>query len=170
MKKVVIVNGIIAGFIVSTLMVLSTMYYKRTGEFENGMIYGYASMVLAFIFIFVGVKTYRDKYNGGVISFGKAFKIGLLIALIGSSLYVITWLIEYFYFFTDFTELYAANALAKAKAAGASAAELARQSAEMEQFGKMYKNPFFNALITYTEILPVGLLVSLISAFFLKKK
>lgn len=170
MKKVVIVNGIIAGLIVSTLMVLSTVYYKRSGEFENGMIYGYASMILAFIFIFVGVKTFRDKYNGGLISFGKAFKIGLLIALIGSSFYVLTWLIEYFYFFTDFTELYAADALAKAKAAGATEAELAKQSAEMKQFGEMYKNPFFNALITYTEILPVGLLVSLISAFFLKKK
>lgn len=170
MKKVVLVNGIIAGLIVSTLMVLSTMYYKRTGEFENGMIYGYASMILAFIFIFVGVKTFRDKYNGGLISFGKAFKIGLLIALIASSFYVVTWLIEYFYFFTDFTEIYAADTLAKAKAAGASEAELAKQSAEMAKFGEMYKNPFFNAVMTYAEILPLGLLVSLISAFFLKKK
>jgi len=170
MKKVVLVNGIIAGLIVSTLMVLSTMYYKRTGEFENGMIYGYASMILAFIFIFVGVKTFRDKYNSGLISFGKAFKIGFLIALIGSSFYVVTWLIEYFYFFTDFTEIYAADALAKAKAAGATEAELAKQSAEMANFAEMYKNPFFNALMTYAEILPIGLLVSLISAFFLKRK
>lgn len=170
MKRVVLINGIIGGLIVSTLMVLSTLYFKSTGDFENGMIYGYASMILAFIFIFVGVKTFRDKYNNGLISFGKAFTIGILIALIASTFYVVTWLIEYFYVFTDFAEKYATETLAKAKAAGATETELAKQSAEMAQFNKMYKNPFFNALITYMEILPVGLIVSLISAFFLKKK
>ncbi len=170
MKKVVLINGIIGGLIVSTLMVLSTLYFKSTGDFENGMIYGYASMILAFIFIFVGVKTFRDKYNNGLISFGKAFTIGILIALIASTFYVVTWLIEYFYVFTDFAEKYAAETLARAKAAGATEAELTKQTAEMAQFNKMYKNPFFNALITYMEILPVGLVVSLISAFFLKKK
>lgn len=170
MKKVILINGIIGGLIVSTLMVLSTLYFKSTGDFENGMIYGYASMILAFIFIFVGVKTFRDKYNNGLISFGKAFKVGILIALIASTFYVVTWLIEYFYVFTDFAEKYAAETLAKAKASGATETELAKKSAEMTQFNQMYKNPFFNALITYTEILPVGLIVSLISAFFLKRK
>ena len=170
MKRVVLINGIIGGLIVSTLMVLATLYFKSTGDFENGMIYGYASMILAFIFIFVGVKTFRDKYNNGIISFGKAFTIGILIALIASTFYVVTWLIEYFYVFTDFAEKYATETLAKAKAAGATEAELAKQTAEMAQFNKMYKNPFFNALITYMEILPVGLIVSLISAFLLKKK
>lgn len=170
MKKVVLVNGIIAGLIVSVLMVVSTMYYKSSGDFENGMIYGYASMILCFAFIFVGVKTFRDRYNGGLISFGKAFKIGLLITLIASTFYVATWLIEYFYFFPDFAEKYAESTLAKARAAGATEAELAKKSAEMASFGEWYKNPFFNALMTYTEILPVGLLISVISAFFLKRK
>ena len=170
MKKVILVNGIIAGLIVSTLMILSAIYYTKTGEIENGMIYGFASMILAFSFIFVGIKAFRDKYNGGLISFGKAFKIGFLIALIASSFYVVTWLIEYFYFFTDFTDVYTAEILAKAKAAGATETELAKESAKMAKYSEMYKNPFFNALITYTEILPLGLVISLISAFFLKKK
>jgi hypothetical protein len=170
MKKVILINGIIGGFIVSALMVIATLYFKSTGDFENGMIYGYASMILAFIFIFVGIKSYRDKYNSGLISFGKAFKIGLLIALITSTFYVVTWLFEYFYVFTDFAEIYAKETLAKARESGATAAELAKKTAEIAKFNEMYKNPFFNALITYTEILPVGLVVSLISAFFLKKK
>lgn len=169
MKKVILVHGVIAGLIVSLLMVFSTMYYKSTGEFENGMVFGYASMIIAFSFIFVGVKSFRDRYNEGVISFGKAFKIGLFITLIGSTFYVATWLVEFFYFFPDFLEKYNASALEKAKAGGASAAELAKQSAEMNKFGEMYKNPVINALFTYTEILPIGLIVSLISALFLKR-
>lgn len=170
MKKVVLVNGIIAGLIVSVLMVASTLYFKSSGDHENGMIYGYASMILAFAFIFVGIKSFRDRYNNGLISFGKAFKIGLLIALIASTFYVATWLVEYFYFFPDFAEKYAEVELAKAKAAGATEAELAKQTAEMASFAKWYKNPLFNALMTYAEILPVGLLVSLVSALLLKRK
>jgi hypothetical protein len=51
---------------------------------------------------------------------------------------------------------------------GASQAEIAKQTAEIAKFGEMYKTPFFIASITYSEIVPVGSLVSLISAFELK--
>jgi hypothetical protein len=40
----------------------------------------------------------------------------------------------------------------------------------MEQFQEMYKNPFVKIGVTYMEILPVGLLVSLISAGLLRKR
>jgi len=34
----------------------------------------------------------------------------------------------------------------------------------------MLKNPLFNAMMTYAEILPVGLVVTLISSLILKRK
>jgi Protein of unknown function (DUF4199) len=79
MKKIVIVCGLIAGGIVSAMMLITMAIYTSSGDFDNGMIYGYASMLLAFSLIFVGIKNYRDKYNNGIISFGKAFKIGILL-------------------------------------------------------------------------------------------
>lgn len=170
MKKIVIVNGLIAGLIVGTIMFITIGIYHKTGDFENGMLVGYASMLLAFSMIFVAVKNYRDKYNGGIISFGKAFKIGILITLIASSIYVGVWLFEYFVFYPDFGEKYAAQLLEKLKASGASDTEIARQAKEMAGFNEMYKNPFFNAMITYTEILPVGLLVTIVCSFILKRK
>jgi hypothetical protein len=170
MKKIVLVCGLIAGSIVSAMMIITMAIYTSTGNFENGMIYGYASMLLAFSLIFVGIKNYRDKYNSGIISFGKAFKIGLLITLIASTMYVVVWLINYYYFIPDFGEKYAAHMLEKLKASGASEIEMAKQTKEMASFSEMYKNPFFNALITYSEIIPVGLIVTFISSLILKKK
>ncbi|MBL7703589.1 MAG: DUF4199 domain-containing protein [Ferruginibacter sp.] len=170
MKKIVIVNGIVAGLIVGTIMFITVGIYHKTGDFENGMLVGYASMLLAFSMIFVAVKNYRDKHNGGIISFGKAFKIGILITLIASSIYVAVWLFEYYVFYPDFGEKYTAQMLEKLKAGGASDTEIARQAKEMAGFNEMYKNPFFNALITYTEILPVGLLVTILCSFILKRK
>lgn len=170
MKKIVIVCGLIAGLIVSVLMVISIAIYKSTGDFDNGMIYGYASMLLAFSLIFVGIKNYRDKYNNGIIGFGKAFKIGLFITLIASTIYVIVWLIDYYFFIPDFGEKYASYMLEKLKASGASQVEIVKQTKEMANFSEMYKNPIINALFTYLEILPVGLIITLISSLILKRK
>lgn len=169
MKKVVIVNGVIGGLIVSVLMVCSTLYFINKGDFDNGMIYGYASMLLAFSFVFVGIKTYRDKYNDGLISLGKAFTTGLLITLIAATFYVLIWQIGYHLVFPDFTDRYTAAMLAKAEASGASAAEIAKQTTEMAELNEMYKNPLFNILFTYLEIVPVGLVVTLICALLLKR-
>ena len=170
MKKLVFVYGIIAGLIVTAMMAFSTGYFCTRGDFEGGMIYGYASMILAFSMIFVGIRSYRNNHNEGIISFGKAFKIGLYISLISSTIYVVGWLINYYFFIPDFMDKYAAAMITKAKASGMDAAELAKQTAQMAQMKEWYKNPLFIILMTYVEILPVALLISLIAALILKRK
>ena len=103
MKKNILIYGLISGLIVSALMaVIVSMCYK-SGTFDSSIWIGYASMLIAFSMIFVGIKNYRDKYNSGIISFGKAFKVGLFITLIASTIYVIAWLIEEHFFFPDFS-------------------------------------------------------------------
>src|SRR3989344_4812298 len=115
MKKNVLVFGSISGLIITALMVISTLLCYKNSNFEGSMLIGYASMLIAFSFIFVGVKNYRDKYNNGLITFWKAFKIGLFIALISSTFYVVTWLIEYYAFMPDFMEKYSEHMLNQAK-------------------------------------------------------
>lgn len=171
MKKTVLICGVIAGLI-STSLFIGLMLLGKAGDldFKNGMVYGYTLMILAFSLIFVGTKITRDKYNGGGISFGKAFRVGLYITLIASTIYVIVWLIDYYVFIPDFGEKYAAHVLETLKTSGASETVIAQKTAEMAKFSELYKNPFFNALLTYSEILPVGLIVSVISAIILKRK
>lgn len=173
MTKNILIYGLIAGTLISTFMLISMNYLSHcegSVDYATSMMVGYASMLIAFSLVFVCTRNYRDKYNGGVISFGKAFKTGFMIALIASTMYVIAWMIDYFYFMPDFMDKYSAHMLEDLKASGASAAEIASKTKEMADMGKMYKNPFFNALITYAEILPVGLIVTLISSLILKRK
>ena len=172
MKKNIIVYGLIAGIVVSILMLLSLNISNAGGhiDFDKGLLIGYASMLIAFSFVFVGIRNYRNKYNEGVISFGKAFKIGIMMVLIASTIYVVAWLIDYFFFIPDFLEKYSAHMLDKLKATGASQLEIDKKTKEMATLGRMYKNPFFNAMMTYVEILPVGLIVTLISSLILKRK
>ncbi|HEY6193249.1 MAG TPA: DUF4199 domain-containing protein, partial [Bacteroidota bacterium] len=139
-------------------------------DYDRSLLIGYASMLIAFSLVFVGIRNYRDKHNEGVISFGKAFKIGIMIVLIASTMYVIAWLIDSAYFIPDFAEKYSSQMLDKLKASGASQIEIEKQTKEMASFVSMSKNPFFNAMMAYIEILPVGLVVTLISSLILKRK
>ena len=173
MKKNIIIYGLIAGIIVSILMLFSINYISHVDgkvDYNTSLLIGYASMLIAFSLVYVGIRNYRDKYNGGVISFGKAFKIGITIVLIASTIYVVAWLIDYFFFIPDFMEKFSAQELDELKASGASQIEIDKEKIKMANMVKMFKNPLFNAMMTYAEILPVGLVVTLISSLILKRK
>jgi hypothetical protein len=168
MKKNVLTFGLIAGLIVTIVMVTTTIMLY-TANYQCNMYVGYASMIIAFSMIFVAVKNYRDKYNGGVVSFGKALLIGLYITLIASTVYVVAWLIDYHFFVPDFMDKYAEHVIQSTKADGASVQEIAKKAKEMAAFKEAYKNPAFLIFITYMEILPVGLIITLITGLILKR-
>jgi hypothetical protein len=169
MKKIITICGLIAGAIISTFMVCSTAYCYTRDNFDGSMLLGYSAMLLAFSLIFVGIKNYRDNYNNGAITFGQSFKIGLYISLIASTVYVLVWLVDYYLFVPDFMEKYTASVVKQFQEKGATASELESKVAEMDGYREMYKNPLMVILFTYMEILPVGLIVSLISAFILRR-
>jgi hypothetical protein len=173
MKKIILVNGLISGTIISIFMLISMsmMNCAKGGSLVMSMVIGFASMFAAFIFVFVGTKQYREKINEGVLSFGTAFKIGFLIALIGSSMYVISWVIDFKFFMSDFMNQYTAMMIKNFQGSGLSEAEIAIKIADANHQREMYNNNvFYTIFITYTEILPVGIISALISALILKKK
>lgn len=170
MNNVILRNGLIAGAIVTTFMVIGTyICYQDPLGFKPNYILGFSGMFLAFAFVFIGIKQYRDKVNEGVISFGKALYVGFLITLIASIIYVGVWLIEFYFFFPDFMEKYTVFELNNVKSSGASASEIAIKTKEMASYNKWYENPILIILLTLTEILPFGAVIALISAFILKK-
>lgn len=170
MKKIILTYGSIAGVIVILMMTFSAYSFYNNPDFKPSEIIGYTGMLVAFTFVFIGIKNFRDKQNDGLISFGKAFKIGALITLIASTCYVAAWLIEYYVFFPDFMDKYMVTMVKSAKESGLSAAELAAKKSEMNMYAAWYKNPILVILLTYMEILPLGLVIALISALILKKK
>ena len=174
MKKNTLVFGTIAGVIVSTIMGVSMALMGCDSEKSagnGGMIIGFASMIVAFSFVFVGIKNYRDKQNGGIVTFGKGFLLGFLISFVASTIYVVTWAVEYHFFLPDFMDKYAAIQIKQLQESGISDAAYDEARKSIESASYNYKNnPFFFALYTYMEILPVGILISLISALILRRK
>ncbi len=171
MKKIVFTFGGIAGLIMGAMFFITMPMYKAgTLNFDNGMWVGYTTMVIACSLTFFGIRAYRDQHLGGVISFGKAFTTGVLIALVASAIYVISWELVMRIYADDFMQSYSAHAIKVAESKGASAAEVAKLKTDMQQMAESYKNPFFRVGITFMEVFPVAALVALVCAAILRRK
>lgn len=170
MKRNVLIFGLILGTILAGNMVYMVNMIYSSPNAETNDVVGYAAMVVVFSLTFFGIRNYRNKELSGVISLGKAFKTGALIALLGSTMYVVVWLFYYYLVVPDFMEQYTVCVLNKATREGASASELTAKTEEMAQYKEMYKTPLFVVLLTYAEVLPIGLVVAFISALILKRK
>lgn len=168
MKKTVWTFGLISGCILSVMMLLTIPFMDRIG-FDRGMVIGYTTMVLAFLLVYFGVRSYRDNVAGGTVGFGRAFTVGSLIVLIASTCYVVTWQFVYFRLVPDFTDKMQAHMVAKTRASGASPEAIQQEIARMQAFAEMYQNPFINAAITFLEPLPVGLVFALVTAGVLSR-
>jgi len=170
MKKSILMYGALAGLFAGGMLWVMWPFHQSGQAQEYGMLIGFASMFLGFSLIFVAVKKFRDNMNQGVISFGKALTIGLLITLVASVVYAVCWELLYNTLASDFVEVYTKNYLTQLKAEGADAIELEAATAEMKSFGDMYANPFTRFGFTLMEIIPVGIVMSLLAALTLKKK
>src|SRR5947208_13741577 len=125
MKKTLLTFGLISGAIISVLMLLTLQFHDSIGFGIVGLIVGYTTMVLAFLLVLFGVRSYRDNVAGGTVRFGRAFVVGALIALVASLCYVVTWEVIYFKFTPDYLTKYNAHMLDKARAEGASESAIA---------------------------------------------
>ena len=171
MKKTVLRFGLGSGAIlVAMSAVMTPLCMKGIIDLDHSEILGYSAMVLSFLLVFFGVRSYRDNVAGGAIGFLKAFQVGLLITLITCAMYVIAWEIVYFNFFPNFLDLYSAHVLAKMRSTGASEAAIRETTIKMAELAKNYTNPLFNSAVTFMEVFPVGLIMTLISAAILRRK
>jgi hypothetical protein len=171
MQKIVLRFGLASGALLVAMLVGMLLLWKRGAvDFDHSEVIGYSSMVLSFLLVFFGVRSYRDTAGGGTISFGKAVGVGLLITLTACAMYVIAWEIAYFNFFPDFLDQYTAHALAKMREAGESQAAIQKTTEQMASMAKLYTNPLFNSAITFMEVFPVGLIMTLVSAAILRRK
>lgn len=169
MKKTILTFGLISGLISSLMMVATVPFAHRIG-FNKALVVGYTTMVLSFLLVSFGIRSYRDSIGNGHITFTRAFAVGISITLISCIFYVVTWEILYFNFMHDFMDNYNAHTIENLKASGASAAAIQVQVEQLKKFKEQYENPLFNSLMTFIEPFPVGLAITLLSAAVLRKK
>jgi hypothetical protein len=168
MKRIVWTFGLISGGLLSLMMAL-TVPFMDTFDNDRGYIIGYTTMVLSFLLIHFGIRAYRDNVGNGSVSFGRAVTIGALITVVASLCYVATWETIYFKFVPDFSTRMTTAAVEKAKRGGGTPEEIQRRIADAQHFMDIYQNPLINSAMTFLEPLPVGLIMTLVSAGVLRR-
>src|ERR1700732_3299988 len=118
MKKTVLTFGLISGVLSSLMMVATVPFLHKIG-LNKGLVIGYTAIVLSFLLVFFGIRSYRDNAGNGQITFSKAFAVVIAITLISCIFYVVTWEVLYFNFLPDFMDKYDAHMIEKVKASGA---------------------------------------------------
>ena len=161
--------GLIAGLVVGGISFTMFTAMGDDHNFDYGMLIGYATMLVALSAVFVGIKQYRDHELGGVIRFWPAFGMGVAMTVVAGILYVLAWEASQALSDGDFMAAYSNYVLEQARAKGEDAAALAKLSAEMAEFKVVYANPWFRLPMVFSEIFPVGVLVSLVSAALLRR-
>lgn len=170
MKKNILTFGLILGAVLCINGFIAVNMIMDNPNIETNDVLGYTIMIVIFSLIFFGIRNYRNKQLNGTITLGKAFKAGALIALVGSTLYVVMWLFYYYLFVPDFLDKYTECVINNISRDGATTVEITAKTEEMSQFAEMYENPLFVIMVTYFEVLPIGLIVALISSLILKRK
>ena len=167
MIKQILSYGVVSGLTVGIPLSAMTIGLSGHVMHEYGMLIGYTTMLVALSLVFVAIKRRRDEELGGAIRFWPAFGIGLGISFVASVLYVLSWEAAQAITHMDFASSYSQAMIEQQKNKGLSGEALAKFVAEMEQFKVEYANPLFRLPMTFIEIFPIGVLVSLASAALL---
>ncbi|HTU67557.1 MAG TPA: DUF4199 domain-containing protein [Steroidobacteraceae bacterium] len=170
MLPLILRYGLIGGLIVAAPMTwrMFTADPQNPGDPLGGMLIGYLTMLVALTSVFLGIKQYRDRFKGGVVKFGAAFGVGLAISAVACVIYVIAWEICMAFAPVDFIAMYSNAMIDSVKNHGGTPEQIAKATAEAKDFATMYAKPLVRIPMTFVEMFPVGLLVSLISAAVLR--
>jgi hypothetical protein len=165
MKKIILLFGVVIGALLSTNAIIHMNMMYTNPDYKGNDVLGYATLIIIFSLIYVGVRKYRNNYLDGKISFTQALKEGALACFVASTVYVMIGLFYYYVFAPDFIDVFT-DYMIKHSAPD----QVEATTAQMASFKEMYKNPLFSIFISYMEVLPIGMIVALVSAFLVKKK
>ncbi len=165
--KIALKYGLISGGLIVGSWFL-TIGMSENPDFAIGEVIGYAIMLAALTAVFLGIKRIRDEQ--GSLSFKEAFLNGLGITLVASIVYVAGWMIYMPNFAPEFVDKYRLSQIELIEQSDATQDEKTKEINEMNEWMDSYKKPHVMAAMTFTEIFPVGLIVTLISSLILKRK
>ncbi|MDX2002194.1 MAG: DUF4199 domain-containing protein [Chitinophagales bacterium] len=167
MKKHILIYGLLSGIIVSIVMLISVAQFNSGAK--GSEYWGFGGMFVAFSLIFVALYQIR-KSEGNRLSFLRGLGAAVAIAFITSTMYVASWMVVSHYYYPNFIEQYAELEINKAKANGVTDEKMAKMMEDFDGMKKMYKNPLFKMGLTYMEVLPIGIVMSLIAALVMMRK
>ena len=152
MQSTIIKYGIYSGITAAVLFILG-LVFGQEADFGTREILGYASIVVSLLFVFFGIKHFRDRENSGIVSFKQALQLGLAISILaGVGVAVVDTIYTTFInpeFFNEFAQMMK---------------DQGREDEVMDIGSGMM------AVIMFVTVFVIGFIISLLSALILQRK
>ncbi len=168
-KKTVLTYGLASGAVTSTLMLAANSLLASKRLATSDFI-GYSSIVLMGLIVFFGIRSYRQNVGEGRMTFLQGFGVGVGITLISCTLYLATFQLLFYELRPGIEETYAECMIERARRSGASDAEIIETTKQARRIVGLLRNPWSNIALTLLEPLPMGLVLTTVSAAILRKR
>ena len=170
MKNTVLKYGMY-GFVTAFVLFFLALYFGQGLAFKTQAILGYATMVTSLVFVYFGIKHYRDHEQNGEISFKTAFTIGALISLFAAIGFGVMDAIYITQINPDFAEQYLAYEFSLLDARTDLTPEAIRiEKLTLQKQSEAYGSPFIVFLSMTMIVFVIGVIISLLSSLILHKK
>lgn len=170
MKGIVLKYGGLSALVLLGTCVINYALSHGDADYTKQEIVGNLSIFLSMLFVFFGMWQYRDKVNGGAMTFGQGLKIGALIAVFPSIDFGIINVIYVKYIDTGFVEKYYNFAMQKLLEKKLPPAELESKLKAMQSQKEIFSNVPLSFLLMMVNAFIIGIIVSVISALILQRK
>lgn len=170
MKKIILRYGAYSALfeLVSFVLVWLLLTMVRIDIGVQGTI-GWVVIVCPLVFVYFGMRYYRDQVNNGSLSFGKALQIGLIMILIPALAYALIETVYVEYLNPKFYENIGKFEIAEYRKT-LSPAALAIKLKEIKQELAMNANPFYNFSMMVLIIYALGTIITVLSALLLMRR
>ena len=169
MRRAAVIFGGISG-VISIASIVATLPYVKHGNLHKADAFGWASIILSALVVFLGIRSHRENEGGGRLTFGQGLLVGVLISLVSSVVFMAAFEAVYFWFVPEYGERYEACMIERAQESGGTPAEVDKARSQAAMWRRLFDNPWTNAAVTFATTFPVGLAAAAISAGLLRKR
>lgn len=169
MNPVIYRYGLYATLAILALSAIHFFIVMPNASWETSEFAGYLTMILSMVFVFMGIRHYRDHVNDGFLSFKQGLKLGALIVLIPAICFGLfdvlytevlnpSWGDEYFGYYTD-------------KIKTSTAPDKVEEELEkLQKNRELFSNPFIQFSLMAVTVYVIGIIVTIISSLALRRK
>ena len=168
MKKIIIRNGLYGVALITIISLATYFLYRNKPNYEVQEAIGYATIVVSLLFVYFGIRQWRDTVNSGRLTFGRGLWIGTLISLFPSVAFGLFSWIEMSYLDPEFSDRYYKHYIEKVKRS-TPPGELDAALKKIAQDQKMFSNPFAQFFLMFLTVFIIGFIILIISALILRR-
>lgn len=169
MRKTILRYGLFGISLMLLILFVVFLVFRNDYRWEVQEVIGYVTIVLSLVFVYFGIRHWRDNYNSGKLSFAQGLKLGTLITLFPAVGFGLFTLLQINVLDPDFNNKYYGHYVQKVKAS-TPPAELEATLQKLEIEKEMFANPLMQFVLMFLTVFLIGIVITVLSALFLQRK